>query len=144
MGTFKKCGCLQRGYELYGSAWECTLEYRRKCDRPSIPNFNHDVRWWTVSTILTVVSVAASVAATSYSAVSSHDAEVQANRQAREARAVSAIQAAEAKKIDATANDAALAEADRVRRKRAAATTIKTSAEGVLETPSVGKEQLGG
>lgn len=45
---------------------------------------------------------------------------------------------------DTTAADAAaMAEATRMKKKRALASTIKTSPEGVMEPPKLGKEKLG-
>jgi hypothetical protein len=96
--------------------------------------------------VVGIISAVAAIGTSVYSGVSSHQAQVDQNRAARESRVAAAQAAAtvEANKVNATANEAAIAESERISKKRAMASTIKTSAEGVLEAPSVGKEQLGG
>jgi len=99
---------------------------------------------WIGANLPTIATVA-SVASTAYSAYSSSEQKQEATseRHRAERGAIDAATAAQKKMDTAAAGAAGLSEATRIRKRRAMASTIKTSAEGLTEAPTVGKQTLG-
>jgi len=95
---------------------------------------------WIGANIGTIGTVA-SVASTAYSAYSGREQSQEARSERHKAERAAALAQ---RKLDASAAEkAGLAEAERIRKRRARASTIKTSAGGLTEAPVVLKRTLG-
>lgn len=89
-----------------------------------------------------IITALATVASTAYSIYSSERAEEKAEKEEKRQRAMQAELMKKSEQSKAV-DEAALAEARRIRQRRAMLRTIKTSEEGLLSPPTTLKQTLG-